>query len=89
MAKVRGTMKEVPEIEVNVDTVYIRKNIVRIEEEDFVGWEYDETQYNKDEFIELISSENKDLKQKLEIQQMVIDDLLLNVIPMLLMGGGV
>ena len=89
MARVRGTMKEVPEIEVNVDTVYIRSNIERIEEEDFVGWEYDETQYNKDEFIELISSENKDLKQKLEIQQMVTDDLLLDVIPMLLMGGGV
>lgn len=62
MARVRGTMKEVPEIEVNIDTVYIRKNIVRIEEEDFVGWEYDEEQYSKDEFIELISKENTNIR---------------------------
>ncbi len=89
MARVRGTMKEVPEIEVNVDTVYVRANIERVEEEDFVGWEYDEEQYGKDEFIELISSENKDLKQKLEMQQIALDDLLLNVIPILLIGGEV
>lgn len=61
--RVRGTMKEVPEIEVNIDTVYMRKNIVRIEEEDFVGWEYDEEQHSKDEFIELISRENDRLKR--------------------------
>lgn len=87
--RIRGTMKEVPEIEVNVDTVYVRTNIERIEEEDFTGWEYDEEQYGKDEFIELISSENKDLKQKLEMQQIALDDLLLNVIPILLIGGEV
>ena len=63
MAKVRGTMKEVPEIEVNIDTVYVRSNITKIEEEDFIGWEYDEVQYDKDEFIELISEENDRLKR--------------------------
>lgn len=63
MAKVRGTMKEVPEIEVNIDTVYIRSNITKVEEEDFIGWEYDEVQYDKDEFIELISEENDRLKR--------------------------
>ena len=63
MAKVRGTMKEVPEIEVNIDTVYIRSNITKIEEMEFSGWEYDEEQYDKDEFIELISKENDRLKR--------------------------
>jgi len=63
VAKVRGTMKEVPEIEVNIDTVYVRSNITKIEEEDFIGWEYDEVQYDKDEFIELISEENDRLKR--------------------------
>ena len=58
MAKVRGTMKEVPEIEVNVDTVYIRTNIKRIEEEDFTGWEYDEVQYEKDEYIKLMAEQS-------------------------------
>ncbi len=63
--RVKGTMEDVPEIEVNVDTVYIRSNIERIEEDEFSGWEYDEIQYNKDKFIELISKENKLLEQAL------------------------
>ncbi len=86
MAKVRGTMKEVPEIEVNVDTVYVRANIERIEEEDFVGWEYDETQYNKDEFIELISNKNKELIQENELNKQAIAELTLLLSTML---GGV
>lgn len=86
MAKVRGTMKEVPEIEVNVDTVYVRANIERVEEEDFVGWEYDETQYNKDEFIELISNKNKELIQENELNKQAIAELTLLLSTML---GGV
>lgn len=84
--RVRGTMKEVPEIEVNVDTVYVRTNIQRIEEEDFVGWEYDETQYNKDEFIELISNKNKELIQENELNKQAIAELTLLLSTML---GGV
>lgn len=79
-------MKEVPEIEVNVDTVYVRKNIVRIEEEDFIGWEYDEEQYSKDEFIELVSKENKELIQENELNKQAIAELTLLLSTML---GGV
>lgn len=50
-------MKNVPSIEVNVDTVYVRNNIKRIEEEDFIGWEYDEIQYEIREYIESLTSE--------------------------------
>ena len=55
MAKVRGTMKEVPEIEVNIDTVYIRSNIIKVEEEDFIGWEYDEVQIPLKKYIEQVN----------------------------------
>lgn len=84
--RVRGTMKEVPEIEVNVDTVYVRTNIRRIEEEDFVGWEYDEVQYKKDEFIELISKENKQLKQENELNKQAIAEL--TILMSTMIGGG-
>ena len=50
--KIRGSMEVVPNIEVNIDTVYVRSNIVAVNESDFTGWEYDEIQYGKDEFIE-------------------------------------
>ena len=86
MVRVRGTMEEVPEIEVNVDTVYVRTNIQRIEEEDFVGWEYDEVQYKKDEFIELISKENKQLKQENELNKQGIAEL--TILMSTMIGGG-
>ncbi len=84
--RVRGTMKEVPEIEVNVDTVYVRTNIERVEEEDFVGWEYDEEQYSKDEFIELISNKNKELIQENELNKQAIAEL--TILMSTMMGGG-
>lgn len=54
--RVRGTQETVNNVEVNVDTVYIRTNIERIEEEDFTGWEYDEVQYPKNEYLELLTN---------------------------------
>ena len=55
--KIRGTQEHVPAVEVNIDTVYIRSNIKRIEEEDFTGWEYDEVQYDKNKYIEQLTNE--------------------------------
>ena len=55
MKRIRGSMAEVPAIEVGKTTVRVRTNIVRIEEEDFTGWEYDEEQYTVREFIEQLS----------------------------------
>ncbi|WP_278382332.1 hypothetical protein [Clostridium tyrobutyricum] len=49
--KIRGTMVTVPNIEVNTDTVYIRSNIIAINEDKFKGWEYDEVQYEIKEYI--------------------------------------
>ena len=54
--KVRGTMELIPNIEVNIDTVYIRSNIIAITETDFTGWEYDEIQYGKDEYTEVTNT---------------------------------
>ena len=50
--KVRSTAEYVPSVEVNVDTVYIRSEIIRIEEMEFSGWEYNEIQYPLREYIE-------------------------------------
>ena len=54
--KVRGSQKLVKQIEVNVDTVYVRSNIRRVETEDFTGWEYDEEQYSAKEYIEKLTN---------------------------------
>lgn len=55
--KVRGTMTEVKPIEVLQDKVYIRKNIVRVDEEGeegFHGWEYDEIIVPLEEYLSTI-----------------------------------
>lgn len=57
-------MKNVPSVEVNTDTVYVRSSIARIEEMDFSGWQYDEIQYKKDNYIELISIKNDYLEEE-------------------------
>lgn len=53
---VRGTMKTVDNIHVDVDTVYIRSNIKKIEEENFTGFEYDEIQYEIKEYISTLTT---------------------------------
>lgn len=71
--KIQGTQEEVPSIEFNVDTVYIRSNIQRIETEAFTGWEYDEEQYPLREYLskmakenDLLTAENEQLKAQTE-----------------------
>ena len=54
---VRSTAEYVQSIDVNVDTVYVRSEIERIEEIEFSGWEYNEVQYNKDKYIEKLTNE--------------------------------
>lgn len=80
---VKGNQEYIKRVESNVDTVYIRSNIKRIETDDFTGWEYDEIQLDKDEYLEkltmidesqsiallvsLLMSEVDLLKQRIEV----------------------
>ena len=55
--KVRGTMTEVPAKEENFGTIYLRTNIIPIDEENFKGWEYDEKQMTTSEYTIFLESE--------------------------------
>ncbi len=55
---VRSTATNIPSVEVNVDTVYVRTEIKRVEEDDFTGWEYNEIQYPLQEYIETLANED-------------------------------
>ena len=53
-------------LEVNVDTVFVRYNERKwIEDDVHIGWIYDEIWYNKDKYIEKVSTENEVLSQAL------------------------
>lgn len=73
LKKVRGTQKAVPNIEVNIDTVYIRENVSAVNDDGFSGWEYDETQYGKNEYIESIAEQNNQLQSVND--QLILDNL--------------
>ena len=66
MAKTRGTQAEIPPaLEFGKDTVYERKNVVRVEateDDQFEGWEYDETQYTYPEYVRKQNQDNIDVK---------------------------
>ena len=52
--------------------VYISKNIQPFEDESNEGFEYDLEVYDKNEYLALISEENKNLQQQLLDTQMAI-----------------
>ena len=94
---VKGSQPTVPSLEVNVDTVYVRTNIRRIETEHFTGWQYDEKQYTLREFHELIGNrtdtlevENADLwfnNIMLELKANTIEKEVADLWFELIMGG--
>lgn len=68
--KTRGTMLTVPSIEVNKDIVYVRTNIMAINEPNFKGWEYDEIQYEGIEYMKAL--ENKGAMNRADIDYLSV-----------------
>ena len=64
---VRGTMNIVPEVEINFNTVYVRTNVVRVEEDDFSGWQYDETEYTQSEYIDVLEVTLKNANSEIAV----------------------
>ena len=83
LKNVRGSQETVPQLEVNIDTVYVRSNITAIDEDDFKGWEYDEVQYKKDEYIELMGEKNQALEGQILESKLAMAELVEVVV-----GGG-
>lgn len=74
ISNVRGTQKDILELEVTEYIVYVRKNIhkinVLIMDETITMWEYDEIQYTKNEYIEYLS-------RQIDLMQKAINNLIL------------
>ncbi len=68
---VQGSKEQAKERIIGKDTVYIHKNIRKIETDDGVEiYEYEEIQYDKDEYIELLSTSSDLLGQQLAMSKM-------------------
>ena len=80
--RVRSTVSPKPMV-IDELSVWIHKDIVEVnenvgEETEFVGFEYDMLQYEKDEYIKLMSDQNETLTETL-------DTLMSEVLPALMM----
>lgn len=65
---VQGSMDTVKEVEFNVDTIYVRSNVVRLDD----VWQYDEIQYTYQEWAELNSNKISILTEKQEATTVAI-----------------
>ncbi len=72
MGIVRGSEEQAKELIVGFDTVYVHKNIKKLEDGIY---QYEEIQYDKDEYIELMASINKILEKQVTDTQLALTEL--------------
>ena len=66
---VTGSSEQAVELVIGKDTVYVHTDIVEVEEGLF---QYHEVQYTKDEYIKLMSEQNKALEMQLTDTQLAL-----------------
>ena len=76
---VQGASQQAQPLIVNKDTVYVHTNIVQATDEDgnvVDGlYVYDEVQYTKDEYIQIIAEKNETLERDLTDTQLAIAEI--------------
>ena len=76
---VQGSIEQAQPLIVNKDTVYVHTNIVQATDEDgnIVDglYVYDEVQYTKDEYIQMIAEKNETLERDLTDTQLAIAEI--------------
>ena len=76
---VQGSLQQAQPLIVNKDTVYVHTNIVQSTDEDgnvVDGlYVYDEVQYTKDEYIQIMAEKNETLERDLTDTQLAIAEI--------------
>ena len=76
---VQGSLQQAQPLIVNKDTVYVHTNIVQATDEDgnvVDGlYVYDEVQYTKDEYIQIMAEKNSQLEKELTDTQLALCEL--------------
>ena len=76
---VQGSLQQAQPLIVNKDTVYVHTNIVQAtdEDENVIDelYVYDEVQYTKDEYIQIMAEKNSQLEKELTDTQLALCEL--------------
>ena len=76
---VQGSLQQAQPLIVNKDTVYVHTNIVQSKDKDGNVLDnlyvYDEVQYTKDEYIQIMAEKNSQLEKELTDTQLALCEL--------------
>ena len=77
---VTGSKEQAVELIVGIDTVYVHDDIQLLKKEDENGnpvevYQYHEVQYDKDEYIKVMSEKNSELENQLTDTQLALCDV--------------
>lgn len=77
---VTGSKEQAVELIVGIDTVYVHEDIQLLKNEDEHGnpvevYQYHEVQYDKDEYIKVMSEKNSELENQLTDTQLALCDV--------------
>ena len=77
---VTGSKEQAVELIVGIDTVYVHDDIQLLKKEDEQGnpvevYQYHEVQYDKDEYIKVMSEKNSELENQLTDTQIALCDV--------------
>lgn len=77
---VTGSKEQAVELIVGIDTVYVHDDIQLLKKEDEQGnpvevYQYHEVQYDKDEYIKVMSEKNSKLENQLTEAQLALCDI--------------
>lgn len=77
---VTGSKEQAVELVVGIDTVYVHDDIQLLKKEDEQGnpvevYQYHEVQYDKDEYIKIMSEKNSELENQLTDTQLALCDV--------------
>ena len=77
---VAGSKEQAVELVVGIDTVYVHDDIQLLKKEDEQGnpvevYQYHEVQYDKDEYIKVMSEKNSELENQLTDAQLALCDV--------------
>lgn len=77
LGRVRGSEGASKPLIISKDTVYVHTDIQKIVEimpdgTEWEVWEYNEVQYDKDEYLELVVKQKNDLQAELDLMQVAM-----------------
>lgn len=72
IGRIRGSAEQAKPIVIGFDTVYVHTDIKKLENQEFDEYEYNEIQYEKDEYIQLMAEKIPQMEKQVDDTQLAL-----------------